>query len=263
MAKAQDAHPSEGKADSDTAHAVSAAVDAYEEALGKHGGSACDRYVLMAVHDPRVQQAIARHIADNEMFMGAHCPSGPGIPEQARVVFEFRCLPPRICLMPGLFMAVLNAFTGRVLQVIDPYVAGVEQAPAAPEAAPRGRAEPAAFAPQTVQPMHHSGLAASHPGLAASHPSLAASHPGLAASHPGLAASHPGLAASHPGLAASHPGLAASHPGLAASHPGLAASHPGLAASHPSLAASHPSLAASHPTLAASHPGLAFSHPGL
>lgn len=228
MAKAQDAHPSEGKADSDAARAVSAAVDAYEEALGKHGGSACDRYVLMAVHDSRVQQAIARHIADNEMFMGAHCPSGPGIPEQARVVFEFRCLPPRICLMPSLFMAILNAFTGRVLQVIDPYVAGSEQAPAASDAAPGGRADPTAFAPQTVQPMHHPGLAVSHPSLAASHPGLAASHPGLAASHPGLAAAHPSLSVSHPALAASHPSLAASHPTLAASHPGLAFSHPGL-----------------------------------
>jgi hypothetical protein len=249
MAKPQETPASEGRGDSDAARAVSAAVDAYEEALGKHGGSPCDRYILMAVHDPRVQQAIARHIADNEMFMGAHCPAGPGIPEQARVVFEFRCLPPRICLMPSLFMAVLNAYTGRVLQVIDPYVAGEQQAPASPESAAGGRTEPSASVPQSVLSMHH-------PGLAASHPSLAASHPGLAASHPLLAASHPSLAASHPGLAASHPGLAASHPGLAASHPGLAASHPGLAASHPGLAASHP-------TLAASHPGLAFSHPGL
>ena len=140
MAKAQDTHASEGKAAPEAARTVSAAVDAYEEALGKHGGSPCDRYVLMAVHDTRVQEAISRHIADNEMFMGAHCPAGPGIPEQARVVFEFRCLPPRICLMPSLFMAILNAFTGRVLQVVDPYVPVGEQAPAALEAAEGDRA---------------------------------------------------------------------------------------------------------------------------
>lgn len=225
-----ESNESESATDPEVASGLAAAVEAYEEALSKHGGSPCDRYILMAVHDSRVQQAIAKHIASGEFFIGAYCPTGPGIPEEARVVFEFRCLPPKICLLPNLFLVVLNAFTGRVLRLIDPYFPGAEQSPSA--------AESAAGASSLAQ----SDSAAHHPTLAAHHPTLATHHPSLAAHHPTLAMHHPSLAAHHPTLAAHHPSLAAHHPTLAAHHPSLAAHHPSVAAHHPILAAHHPSL---------------------
>jgi hypothetical protein len=237
--------------------AIKTAIEEYEDAVTKYGGSPCDRYIFMAMHDKKVQLAFVRHIANSELFIGAYCLSGPGIPEEARVVFDFRCLPPRICLLPNLFLVVLNAFTGRVLRLVDPYFPGMEQSAI-------GAGEHSKVPEQATQPAaHHPSLAAHHPSLAAHHPSLAAHHPSLAAHHPSLAAHHPSLAAHHPSLAAHHPSLAAHHPSLAAHHPSLAAHHPSLAAHHPSLAAHHPSLAAHHPSLAAHHPSLAAHHPSL
>ncbi|WP_248447009.1 hypothetical protein [Sinorhizobium meliloti] len=241
---------------------VAAAIQEYEEVLSRHGGSSCDRFILMALRNQNVVQSITEHIAGGKFFVGVYCPSIPGIPEEARVVFEFQCLPPKICILPNLFLVVLNAFTGRVLRIIDPYYPGFEQQlPTATESDTAREVSPAAQHPSLAA--HHPSLAAHHPSLAAHHPSLAAHHPSLAAHHPSLAAHHPSLAAHHPSLAAHHPSLAAHHPSLAAHHPSLAAHHPSLAAHHPSLAAHHPSLAAHHPSLAAHHPSLAAHHPSL
>ncbi len=244
------------KAGPELSRGFAAAVDQFENALKLGGGNTCDRYILSAARDERVQESFLRRISEGDYFAGAYCPAGPAIPEEARVIFEFRCLPPKICLLPNLFLVILNVFTGRVLRVIDPFFFGRDEA-SVEEAAGEPTAEVSAAA------AHHPGVAAHHPSLAPHHPALAAHHPSLALHHPSLAAHHPSLAPHHPALAAHHPSLALHHPALAAHHPSLALHHPSLAVHHPSLALHHPSLATHHPGVAAHHPSLAGQHPGL
>jgi hypothetical protein len=229
--------PKAAAAETKAAEGIAVALQEYEDALSKYGGSPCDRYILMAVHDQEVQRTLARHAMSGELFIGAYCLSGPGIPEEVRIVFEFRCPPPRICLLPKLVLVILNAFTGRVLRIVDPYFPGMEQMWGVQEPAP------VSTGPASEPSPGPEASAAHHPAFAAHHPTLGAHHPTLGTHHPTLAAHHPGLAAHHPALAAHHPALAVYQLGLAAHHPALAAHHPMLGAHHPTLAAHHPSLA--------------------
>jgi hypothetical protein len=79
----------------------------------------CNARILAALADDNVQQHFVKHILANEAFSRAYC-LGSFIPEEDRLIFEFICLPPRICLFPFKFLVRINVMTETVIEVIDP-----------------------------------------------------------------------------------------------------------------------------------------------
>ena len=124
---APESNPSgtEAQLSEDTKLAVSNAVQEFSELVKKYGGSNCDRFVLTALLHPEVQQSFALRIEAKDIFIGVQCT--PSISEEIHVVFDFRCAPPKISLLPTRFLAVLDAFTGRLIRIVDPFNPLIEQ----------------------------------------------------------------------------------------------------------------------------------------
>jgi hypothetical protein len=99
------------------------ATQEYSESVTRFGGTLCDRYLLLALSDEDVQKHFLDH-AKNELFTGARCPPGPGPVDLAYVLFAFRVLPPAMSFLPIFFLVTINTLTGKVVEIIDPYVGG-------------------------------------------------------------------------------------------------------------------------------------------
>lgn len=99
--------------------AVARAVQDLEARLAATGGDPCLNAVYLALQDASVQAAFVKHAGDQEVFRNALC-LGSFIPEEERIVFEFLCLPPKICLFPQRFLVRLNVVAGTVAEVVDP-----------------------------------------------------------------------------------------------------------------------------------------------
>jgi hypothetical protein len=109
------------------------AVDELKERLGFMGGDECVGRVLTALLNEEVQRHFGSRVLKGEIFFNAVC-LGNFVPEEDRILFEFRCTPPRICLVPKRFLVRLNIVDSRVIEVIDPAPALVpvsEQLPGA------------------------------------------------------------------------------------------------------------------------------------
>lgn len=109
----------EPQASEESRSAVNNAVQEFSDLVKKYGGSYCDRFVLTALLHEDVQKSFARHIEARDIFIGVQCV--PSIPEEVHVLFDFRCAPPRICFLPVRFLVVLDAYTGRLIRIVDPY----------------------------------------------------------------------------------------------------------------------------------------------
>ena len=83
------------------------------------GMDPCTARIIASLADENVQQHFVKHILANEAFSRAFC-LGSFIPEEDRLIFEFICLPPKICLFPVKFLVRINVITEKVIEVIDP-----------------------------------------------------------------------------------------------------------------------------------------------
>ena len=86
------------------------------------GGTPCTRYIIQAFRDDSVREHFLKHIFDDEMFIGARCLDEPGIPEEARILFGFQCVSPKICLLQPRFLVRLNVISGEVVDIQDPFI---------------------------------------------------------------------------------------------------------------------------------------------
>lgn len=103
------------------------------ERMSAFGFDPCSGRLLSALADERVQAHFVKHIFANEAFSRAYC-LGSYILEEDRLIFEFNCLPPKICLLPFRFLVRFNIIADKVVEVIDPAPALVpvsEQLPGA------------------------------------------------------------------------------------------------------------------------------------
>ena len=91
-----------------------------EAALSERPDDPCLACVLIALKDTDVQDHFVKHLLNNEAFTRAYCLGGVSIPEVQRVVFEFTCVLPKICLFPMRFMVTVNVITGKVEEIADP-----------------------------------------------------------------------------------------------------------------------------------------------
>jgi hypothetical protein len=95
------------------------AVERVREQSVATGMDPCSARILAALADENVQTHFVNHVLSNEAFSRAYC-LGNFIPEEDRLIFEFICLPPKICLFPFKFLVRLNVMTETVIEVIDP-----------------------------------------------------------------------------------------------------------------------------------------------
>ncbi|NHZ90364.1 hypothetical protein F2P45_15255 [Massilia sp. CCM 8733] len=138
--------PIEAPITEETSAAIRNAVHEFSELVKNYGGTSGDRFVLSALLHPEVQQCFARRMQAKDMFIAVQCM--PSIAEEVHVMFDFRCTPPRISLIPVRFLAVLDAYTGRLIRVADPYNALIAQQEAGARpvnAAAPGQAPPSPF----------------------------------------------------------------------------------------------------------------------
>jgi len=85
----------------------------------------CITSIYIAARDAEVQKVITRKLVNpNYVFKGVRCLDKPGIPEQARVLFDFDCTPGIFCLLDPDVLVIVNLTTGHVVDIIDPYVGG-------------------------------------------------------------------------------------------------------------------------------------------
>ncbi|NHZ41355.1 hypothetical protein [Massilia aquatica] len=117
--------PTDAPISEETSAAIRNAVHEFSELVKNYGGTSGDRFVLSALLHPEVQQCFARRMQAKDMFIAVQCM--PSIAEEVHVMFDFRCTPPRISLIPVRFLAVLDAYTGRLVRVVDPYNALIAQ----------------------------------------------------------------------------------------------------------------------------------------
>lgn len=109
----------------DTKSAIIDAVQEFSDLVKKYGGSSSDRFVLTALLHQEVQQSFALRIEAKDMFIGVQCT--PSISEEVHVAFDFRCTPPKIRFLPTSFLVVLDAYTGRLIRIVDPFNSLIEQ----------------------------------------------------------------------------------------------------------------------------------------
>ncbi|MDX1421903.1 MAG: hypothetical protein R3322_02120 [Kiloniellales bacterium] len=95
------------------------AVEQLKDHVSSSGGDACFGRVIAALSDEDVQKHFVQHVLDHEAFSRAFC-LGSFIPEEDRIVFEFTCVPPKICLLPMRFLVRINLITEQVVEIIDP-----------------------------------------------------------------------------------------------------------------------------------------------
>jgi len=91
-----------------------------QEQLADSGREPCVAHILLALKNQDVQKHFVEHIQSNEAFRIAYCIGGFGVSEESRIIFEFLCVPPKICLWAPRFLVLLNVFTGKVMGIIDP-----------------------------------------------------------------------------------------------------------------------------------------------
>ena len=101
-------------------NSLNEALSNYTEYLAIQGSTPCQRYTLIALKDKQVQEHFIDHINKNESFERTRCIS-PYSPE-AKIVFIFKCMPPRICIIPPAFLVKLDIENSKVTEIIDPYV---------------------------------------------------------------------------------------------------------------------------------------------
>lgn len=111
--KAQSPSPS-------VAESLTKAIQNAEELLVRGSVDPCLSNVVTALKDKQVQEHFIKHISDSEVFRTAYCLNGISIPEQSRIIFEFSCVMPKICLVSPRFSVNLNVITGKVEQIEDP-----------------------------------------------------------------------------------------------------------------------------------------------
>jgi hypothetical protein len=95
------------------------AVEHAKEQVTVFGTDQCTGRILAALTDENVQNHFIKHVLSNEAFSRAYC-LGNFIPEEDRIIFEFICVPPKICLFPTKFLVRMNIITEKVIEVIDP-----------------------------------------------------------------------------------------------------------------------------------------------
>ena len=106
----------------DLSKSMSEELRAYSDFLAAYGSSIWERYVLMALLDSEVQKHFIAHVENDELFLGAKCWTGVGLPEETIIIFEFTCIPPRICFVSPTFLVRLNIINYEVLEIKDPYI---------------------------------------------------------------------------------------------------------------------------------------------
>ncbi|RSZ57855.1 hypothetical protein HF313_24360 [Massilia atriviolacea] len=138
--------PAQPPVTDESSAAVRNAVQEFSELVKNYGGTSGDRFVLSALLHAEVQLCFARRLQAKDIFIAVQCM--PSIAEEVHVMFDFRCTPPRLSLIPVRFLAVLDAYTARLIRVVDPYNALIAQqeAGARPVNAPAaGQAPPSPF----------------------------------------------------------------------------------------------------------------------
>jgi hypothetical protein len=95
------------------------AVEQAKQQVAASGGDQCTGRILASLIDDNVQKHFIKHVLGNEAFSRAYC-LGSFIPEEDRIIFEFICTPPKICLFPMRFLVRMNIITEKVIEVIDP-----------------------------------------------------------------------------------------------------------------------------------------------
>ncbi|HJT82874.1 MAG TPA: hypothetical protein VJ697_00195 [Nitrososphaeraceae archaeon] len=95
-----------------------AAIKAFTEYIARIGDSECKRYASIALNNNDVQQHIKSHANRDESADNVIC-----LPTQigARIVFIFKCNPPRICIIPPAFLVKIDT-DNEVFEITDPYV---------------------------------------------------------------------------------------------------------------------------------------------
>ena len=96
------------------------ALSNYTEYLATKPSTPCERYTLIALKDKQVQEHFLSHINNNESFERTKCLSSYS--QEAKIVFIFKCMPPRICFIPPAFLVKLDIEDSKVTEIIDPYV---------------------------------------------------------------------------------------------------------------------------------------------
>lgn len=112
-------NPPEVEASSQIANNLRGAIEFARERMVVTGFDPCSGRILAALADPQVQDHVVKHMLAGEAFSRAYC-LGSFIPEEDRLIFEFVCLPPKICLFPIRFLVRFNIITDKVVEVIDP-----------------------------------------------------------------------------------------------------------------------------------------------
>jgi hypothetical protein len=111
----------EQKSSTDITKGFSNALRDFSDYLAIHGSTTCERYVLIALSNSDVQRNFIDHIEKNDLFIGTKCYSIPETSEEVRIVFMFKCLPPKLSLVPHSFMLRLNIVSSKVIELIEPY----------------------------------------------------------------------------------------------------------------------------------------------
>lgn len=117
---AEEAKTKPQPSNSSVAELLEKAIESADRLLEMGSVSPCLKETLLALKDKKVQEHFIRHVSDSESFRTAYCLGGASIPEQSRIIFEFNCVMPKVCLVAPRFMVTLNVITGKVEQVDDP-----------------------------------------------------------------------------------------------------------------------------------------------
>ena len=82
----------------------------------------CRQYAIAALTDPKVRDLLEKRI-ENPCFQYVDicCLQTIGIPEQARVLFNFDCAPHCVCLVDPQFLVIVDKTDLTVVDIIDPY----------------------------------------------------------------------------------------------------------------------------------------------
>lgn len=99
---------------------------------------------FIALSDARVRSLFLTKLQDGYVFRGVNCLSGPSIPENRSVYFDFDCPAGRVCFVKPAFVAIVNIVHGYVVAIIDRYTGSTGPVASQPRAASELTAVPLA-----------------------------------------------------------------------------------------------------------------------
>ena len=90
--------------------------------IAAHSVDPCIIAKSIALSNQEVQDTIMKKLSEGSIFKGLHCLERVTSWELIYIYFDFDCKPGVHCLVKPAFVAIVNIISGKVIDIIDPYI---------------------------------------------------------------------------------------------------------------------------------------------